>query len=36
MLGRIKKFYKKYEQIQELKKSEKFTELIQCAGGDRI
>jgi hypothetical protein len=36
MLGRIKKFYKKYERIQELKKKGCQTELISYAGGDRI
>ena len=36
MLARIKKFYKKYEKIQELKKKGLNVELIQQAGGDRI
>ena len=36
MLGRIKKFYKKYERIQDLKKKGQHSELVQYAGGDRI
>lgn len=36
MLGRIKKFYKKYEKIQELRKHGQITELMEQAGGDRI
>ena len=36
MLSRIKKFYKKYERIQELKKKDLKAELVQFAGGDRI
>ena len=36
MLSRIKKFYKKYERIQDLKKKDQKAELLQFAGGDRI
>jgi hypothetical protein len=36
MLGRIKKFYKKYEKIQELRKQGLHIELMEQAGGDRI
>ncbi len=36
MLGRIKKFYKKYEKIQELRKQGNISDLMEQAGGDRI